>query len=682
MENQKYLSVNGRKVLIENEKNVLEVIRKGNIDLPTFCYHSELSIYGACRLCVVDIEGRGVQASCSITPQQGMVVQTNTKEIRTIRKVNLELLLANHDIQCPTCDRSNNCKLQELSSKIGISQSRFKKTNVTYPIDTRSESIIHNPNRCVLCGDCVRMCKEVQTVGAIDFINRGAQTRVAPAFGMSLADVECVNCGQCVTVCPVGALTVKPEMDQVWDDITNPSKTVVVQVAPAVRVALGEQFGAEAGTVSTGKMVNALKLLGFDKIYDTSFAADMTIIEEVHELLERKQNEGQLPLITSCCPSWVKFAEQYYPSLLPNLSSCKSPQQMFGSMAKKFLPEMLKVEKKDLVVVSVMPCTAKKMEAKRPEFINEGIAEVDHVITTGELAKMIANAGIRFDELLPESFDMPFGFKTGAGILFGNSGGVMEAALRYVYEKITGEVLLNSDFKSVRGEDGLRTIEIDLPYAKLKIAVAHSLGNARKLCEQIKNGKSDIDFIEMMACPGGCVVGGGQPVSFDSNYRKKRTDSLYNCDKQLQLHKSQENPYVIDLYKNKLGEIGGKQAHNLLHTTYKSRKRIADISIDIRNSQSHHVKVSVCVGTNCYVRGSQDILKKLVDYVTQNKLQDIVGFEQQEETVDVVATFCYERCDKSPVVRVNNQSIEKATFAKVKNVINKELEKYRVEMPV
>ena len=677
MENQKYISVNGRNIPIENEKNVLEVIRKANIDLPTFCYHSELSIYGACRLCVVDVEGKGVQASCSITPQEGMVVQTNTSEIRTIRKVNLELLLANHDINCPTCDRSNNCKLQELSSKIGISQSRFKKTNVSLPIDDRSESIIHNPNRCVLCGDCVRMCKEVQSVGAIDFIHRGAQTRVAPAFGMSLADVECVNCGQCVSVCPVGSLTVKPEMDKVWDDINNPNKTVVVQVAPAVRVALGEQFGAEAGTVSTGKMVNALKLIGFDKIYDTSFSADMTIMEEVHELLDRKINGGQLPLITSCCPSWVKFAEQYYPELLPNISSCKSPQQMFGSMAKKFLPDMLEIDKKELVVVSVMPCTAKKMEAKRPEFTEDDIAEVDHVITTGELAKMISNAGIRFNELLPESFDMPFGFKTGGGILFGNSGGVMEAALRYAYEQITGEVLLNSDFKIVRGEEGLRIVEVDLPESKLKVGVAHSLSNARILCEQVKDGGSDIDFIEMMACPGGCVNGGGQPVSFDNNYKKKRTTSLYNCDKQLQLHKSQENPYVIDLYKNKIGEIGSKNAHQLLHTTYGSRKRIADISLDVRNSTNHKIVVSVCVGTNCYVRGSQDLLKKLVDYVTQNRLQDIIGFENEEETVDVVATFCYEKCDRGPVVRVNNHTIEKATFESVKNLIEKELERYK-----
>jgi len=680
MENHKYITVNDRKVLIENEKNVLEVIRKANIDIPTFCYHSELSIYGACRLCVVDINGKGVQASCSIVPEDGMIVTTNSSEIRTIRKVNLELLLANHDINCPTCDRSNNCKLQELSSKIGISESRFKKTDKVLPIDTKSDSIIHNPNRCVLCGDCVRMCKEVQSVGAIDFVHRGAQTIVGPAFGMSLADVECVNCGQCVSVCPVGALTVKPEMDQVWDDLGDKNKTVVVQVAPAVRVALAEQFGSDPGTISTGKMVNALKLLGFNKVYDTSFSADLTIMEEVNELIERKAGNMPMPLITSCCPSWVKFAEQYYPELLPNLSSCKSPQQMFGSVAKKILPKMFGIDEKDLIVVSVMPCTSKKMEAKKPEFFEDGIADVDHVITTGELAKMISNAGIRFAELLPESFDLPLGFKTGAGILFGNSGGVMEAALRYAYEKITGHTLLDNDFNIVRGEDGLRTAEVSLGDSMLKVGVAHSLSNAKLLCEKLKTGESDLDFIEMMACPGGCVNGGGQPISFDNDYKNKRTRAIYDCDKQLQLHKSQENPYVLDLYKNHLGEIGGEQAHHLLHTTYNSKKRITDINLEVRNSQNHQVKVSVCVGTNCYVRGSQDLLKKLVGFVTSNKLEDMVGFENREETVDVAATFCFEKCDRGPVVRINNQTIEKATFDKVQEVIIKELEKYRLEV--
>jgi NADH-quinone oxidoreductase subunit G len=355
---------------------------------------------------------------------------------------------------------------------------------------------------------------------------------------------------------------------------------------------------------------------------------------------------------------------------------------MFGSMAKKFLPSMLKVNKKELVVVSVMPCTAKKMEAKRPEFIRTGMPDVDHVITTGELGKMIANAGIQFAELTPESFDLPFGFKTGGGILFGNSGGVMEAALRHAYEEITGDKLLNSDFEVVRGEGGLRTIEVKLPESSLKVGVAHSLSNARKLCEQIKSGESDLDFIEMMACPGGCVNGGGQPVSFDKNYKKKRTQALYNCDKQLQLHKSQDNPYLIDLYKNELGEVGGKQAHHLLHTAYKSRKRISKINLDVRESSSHHIDVTVCVGTNCYVRGSQDLLKKVLDYVTENRLEDIVGFEQQEETVDVKATFCYERCDRGPVVKVNHKTIEKADFEKVKTVLMREIEKLKVEATV
>ena len=669
------VKINNIEVLYEGEKNVLELVRKANIEMPTFCYHSQLSTYGACRLCVADIEGMGVQATCSVTPTPGMVVKTNTAEIRKIRKVNLELLLANHDVNCPACDRSNNCKLQELSSKIGITKNRFRKTDVVHPIDDRSDSIIHNPNRCVLCGDCVRMCKEVQSVGAIDFVDRGAKTRVAPAFGKSLAEVECVNCGQCVSVCPVGALTVKPEMDKVWDALSDDTKTVVVQVAPAVRVALSEGFGFEAGTVSTGKMVNSLKLLGFNKVYDTSFSADMTIMEEVHELMDRKLNGGALPLITSCCPSWVKFSEQYYSDLLPNLSTCRSPQAMFGSVAKRLLPDMLKVDKKDLVVVSVMPCTAKKMEAKRPELSTDGIQDVDHVITTTELAKMISQAGIVFDKLTPESFDLPFGFKTGAGLIFGNTGGVMEAALRYAYEQLTGETLLKSDFEVVRGQDGLRSAEVEVPNGKVKVGVAHSLSNARVLCEQIRKGESDYDFIEIMACPGGCINGGGQPVSFDVAYREKRTSALYNCDKQLQLHKSQENPYMLDIYKENLGEIGGHTAHKLLHTTYSSRKRITDLEFEVRDSVNHKVMVKVCVGTNCYLKGSQDLLKKLVDYVTQNRLEDQIGFEKQDESVDVQATFCFEKCNKGPVVSINSKSIEHANFQTVKAQLHAELER-------
>lgn len=675
MKEQQYMTIDGMKVPIENEKNVLEVIRKANIEIPTFCYHSELSIYGACRLCICEVDNMGIQTTCSTIPREGMEVKTNTAEVRKIRKVNLELLLANHEVSCPSCARSNNCKLQDLSRRIGVTESRFKKTNKSYPIDDKSASIVHNPNKCVLCGDCVRVCKEIQTVGAIDFVNRGANTIVAPAFLNSLADVECVNCGQCVSVCPVGALTVKSETEKVWDAIHDPNKTVVVQMAPAVRVALGEEFGFEAGQATTGKIVSSLKHLGFDQVYDTSFAADMTILEEVTEFIDRKQNGGTLPLITSCCPSWVKFAEQYYPDLLPHLSSCKSPQQMFGSVAKKFLPESLGIKKEDLVVVSLMPCTAKKFEAKRDEFTQDGIAEVDHVITTTEAARMIAEAGIMFNKLTPESFDLPLGFKTGAGIIFGNSGGVTEAALRYAYEKLTGETLLQSDFKVVRGEKGSRSASIAIGDSELKTTVVHSLKNARQICEDIKNGKASADFIEVMACPGGCIDGGGQPVSFDPDFKKKRTEGIFNCDKQLQLHKPQDNPYVNEIYETKLGEIGGHEAHETLHTKYSTRKRITDQTLLIRDTTEPKIEVCVCVGTNCYMKGSQDLLKQLIAYVSENKLTDIIGFEGQEEMVDVKATFCFERCDRGPVVRINHIVIEKATFEKAKAVLIEEIER-------
>ncbi len=675
METKGIITIDGMKIPIENEKNVLELIRKADIELPTFCYHSHLSTYGACRLCVSDIDGMGIQATCSVPPKDGMVVKTNTQEVRKIRKVNLELLLANHDISCPSCSRSNNCKLQDLTRRLGVDKIRFKKTDKVEPIDNKSWSIVHDPNKCVLCGDCVRACKEIQSVGAIDFVNRGAKTTVAPAFLKSLADVECVYCGQCVAVCPVGALTPKPETEEVWEAINNPDKYVIAQLAPAVRVALGEGFGLDAGSITTGQIVAALKRLGFDQVYDTSFAADLTVFEEATEFIERKLKGEKLPQFTSCCPSWVKFAEQYYPSLLPNLSSCKSPQQMFGSVAREILPKMLGIKPEQLVVVSIMPCTAKKFEAKREEFIHDDIAEVDHVLTTEGLGRMIHETGINFRKLTPESFDLPMGFKTGAGVIFGNTGGVSEAVLRFAYEKITGEKLLQNDFKTVRGMDGIRTAELEMGEIKLKLGVIHSLSNARELCDQIVAGNSDYDLIEVMACPGGCIAGGGQPVNFESDFREKRSSALYNVDKQLQLHKAQENPYVKELYQLTLGEVGGPKAHDLLHTHYHGRKRITDQLLTIRDTDHPKIEVCVCVGTNCFVKGSQELLSKLTDYVIENKLEDIVGFEGKEEMVDVKATFCFERCDRGPVVRVNQRVIEHASFEQVVEALNAEIER-------
>ncbi|MGE4286520.1 MAG: [FeFe] hydrogenase, group A [Phycisphaerae bacterium] len=573
MADKKYLMIDGRRVQIGNERNLLEMIRGAGIDLPTFCYHSELSIYGACRLCVVDIDGMGVITSCSTTPREGMVVRTNTEELREMRKVYLKLLLANHHQKCTTCSKSSSCRLQDLTNRLGIREIPFAEEYKPKPIDCSSPSLIRDPNKCVLCGDCVRACEEIQGIGAIDFVNRGADTIVAPAFMKNLDAVECVYCGLCSSVCPTGAITPKFETEKVWKALNDPKRKTAVQVAPAVRVAIGEMFGLEAGTVSTGKLVAALKLLGFDQVYDTSFAADMTILEEVTEFIDRKTKGENLPLFTSCCPAWVKYAEEFYPELLGNLSSCKSPQQMFGAVARKVLPEEMKVANEELYLVSIMPCTAKKFEAQREEFATDGHRDVDTVLTTQEFGMMIKEAGIDFSRLTPESLDMPMGFKTGAGVIFGVTGGVSEAALRFAAEKLSGEKLTVVDFHEVRGNDDMRVFETEAGGIKLKLAVVHGLANAREICEQAKAGTCDYDFVEVMSCPGGCIAGAGQPVSRDYDYKLKRQKGLYVNDKQLQLHKSQDNPYLKQCYADSLGgEPGSHEAHKILHTEYKSRQ--------------------------------------------------------------------------------------------------------------
>ncbi len=660
MNSDKFVTVDGIRVPIEGEKNLLEIIRKANIEIPTFCYHSELSVYGACRLCLVEVEGRGIMASCSTEPSPGMVIRTNTKEIRDIRKISLELLLANHDQSCPTCERSDTCKLRMLAAQLGIEEVRFKKAELNLPLDRSSYSLVRDPNKCILCGDCVRYCSEIQGIGAIDFVSRGSGVTVQPAFGKNLADVECVYCGQCASVCPTGAITIKQEIDMVREAIDNPRKKVVAQVAPAVRVALGEMFNMDSGSITTGKIVAALRMMGFDRVFDTSFSADLTVIEEANEFLARKEKGENLPIFTSCCPAWVKFAEQYYPGLLPHLSSCRSPQQMFGSLAKSVLSGDMKVKPEDLVVVSIMPCTAKKYEAKRSEFKKDGVPDVDHVITTQELGKMIKESGILFERLAPESMDMPLGFHTGAGVIFGNSGGVSEAVLRYAYEKVTGEVLEKVDFQEVRGESGLRETEIEINGSKLRLAIVHGLKNARKVAEKILNGEADYDLVEVMSCPGGCIGGAGQPISQEVSTRRERTKTLYYSDKLLQLHKAQENPFIRDFYKNNLGEVNGHKAHELLHTHYQSRSRIKDETLELINGSEKKLKVNVCVGTGCYLKGSQDILHTLIRQVEEKNLQN---------QVEVQATFCLEKCGQGPNVSVDDEIIGHATTDKVMSAI-------------
>jgi len=661
----KTLIINGKETSFDNERNLLEVIRKANIEIPTFCYHSELSVYGACRMCIVDISGRGIITSCTTKPEEGMVIKTHTQELRDIRKIALELLLANHDQKCTSCLKSASCKLQELSDRLGVDKVRYKKTETVLPLDLSSDALVRDPNKCILCGDCVRACYEIQDIGAIDFAHRGSKVTVTPAYGKDLAAVECVDCGQCARVCPTGAITPKYNTADAWRELDNPNKVVVAQIAPAVRVAIGELFGMKPGTLLIGQIVAALKMLGFDKVFDTSFAADLTVLEEANEFLKRKTENKKLPQFTSCCPGWVKYAEQYYSEFLPNLSTCKSPQQMFGAIAKEILPEQLGIKRENLVVVSIMPCTAKKVEANRPEFTHGKEKEVDIVLTTQELAAMIKQAGIRFENLTPEALDLPMGFKTGAGVIFGNSGGVSEAVLRYAYEKVNGIKLSNFEFNEVRGDEAIREAEISLNGVKVSLAIVSGLKNTKSLLEKIKKGEAKYDLVEVMACPGGCIGGAGQPYIFEENTKRERTRGIYESDKTLQLHKSQDNPYIQELYKNLLIEPGSPKAHKLLHTKYKNKKRILETELSfISGNDSQKLEIKVCVGTNCYLKNSQKLISKLLKYVEEKGLKN---------AVDVSATFCMEKCSEGPNVMIAGEHIGQCTFDKAVEAINMKL---------
>jgi NADH-quinone oxidoreductase subunit G len=590
-----------------------------------------------------------------------------TEQIREIRKISVELLLANHDQRCPTCARSSNCQLQNLARQLGIEKVRFKSVHSPEPLDVSSPSLVRDPNKCVLCGDCVRVCDEIQSVGAIDFAFRGHDAAVVPSFGKQLADVECVNCGQCASACPTGALAPKPEMDEVWHLLHNSDYRVVAQTAPAVRVALGECFGMHPGSISSGQMVAALRMLGFDEVYDTSFAADLTVIEEGTEFLQRKAAGGRIPLFTSCCPAWVKFAEQYYPELLPNLSTCRSPQQMFGALAKEMLPARLGVARDKLKVVAIMPCTAKKYEAGLEKFQHDGQRDVDHVLTTVELARMVLSAGIRFTDLTPSSFDMPFGFTTGAGVLFGGSGGVTEAVLRFAAEKVTGKPLGNVDFTQVRGESGVRSARVDLGDQSLKVVVVHGLRNARRVAEQVKAGKADFDLVEVMACPGGCIGGAGQPIQPDGTTKRSRAKGLFQIDKMLQLQKSQDNIFVTQCYSTFLGKPGERKAHELLHTHYQSRRRVAEDAFPLfDDARSRKVDVSVCLGTSCFLRGSEGLLRGLTRHVEDNGL---------ERLVDIRGHFCFEQCDSGPSITLNGERIQQCTIERARQLVDEQLAK-------
>ena len=655
------LYIDGREATYTDERNLLEVIRKAGIEVPTFCYRPDLTIYGGCRMCVVEIEGRGVQASCSVPPEPGLKVRVNTEKTRRVRKVALELLLANHNRECTTCEKSNNCELQELTQKMGIRDVRFGKREIELPIDDSNPSIVRDPNKCILCGDCVRMCKEVQGQNVLDFVNRGSETVVSPAYGKNMGDVDCVYCGQCTSVCPTGALTIKSEIDNAWAAVLNQQKVVVAQIAPAVRVALGEAFGFKPGENTIGLIVAALKKIGFNQI----FAADMTIMEETTEFITRLQNKEKLPLFTSCCPAWVRFAEFRYPQLLKHLSTCKSPQQMFGSIAKKYLTKEYNIDPENLTVVSIMPCTAKKAEAQRDEFKNNGIQDVDIVLTTQELIRMIKEAGIDFSNIEPEPLDTPFGILTGAGVIFGSSGGVSEAVVRTAYEMVTGKPLEKFAVTEARGLDKFKELTIDIEGLKVKIAIVNGLQEANDLIERIEKGEAHYDIIEVMACPGGCIGGAGQPQSCkDTSIKKNRSKGLYKADVELPIHKSHENPQVQNLYKKWLESPNSKIAHELLHTHYKSKRRISGENIELTSGDIEEKKseIAVCVGTCCYIKGSYDFMEGLVKRIKDNNLED---------KVKVKATFCFENCGKSPTISVDGELVSNAVPEKAGEIFEK-----------
>ncbi|CAK7002943.1 NADH-dependent [FeFe] hydrogenase, group A6 [uncultured Phascolarctobacterium sp.] len=569
------LTINGQTVQAPKNATILEAARSAGIHIPTLCYHPELATEGACRLCVVEASGaRTLVASCVYPVAEGMVVKTNTDKVRAARRMVVELLLANHPKDCLACQKSGDCELQNIAADLGLRKIRFEGgARKAHTIDASNPCLVRDQEKCILCGRCIRVCRDVQGMSVYSFAERGFDTIVSTAFEQDLGKVECSYCGQCASVCPTGAIIERDDTEKVWSAINDPDKIVIVQTAPAVRVALGEELGMEPGSVVTGKMVAALRNLGFDRIFDTNFSADLTIMEEGHEFLHRLTNGGVLPMITSCSPGWVNMIELKYPELLPHLSSAKSPQQMFGAIAKTYYAEKAGIDPSKIICVSVMPCTAKKAEAARPEMNASGYRDVDIVITTRELGRMIREAGLDFKHLPEDSYDSPLGAGTGAAVIFGTTGGVMEAALRTVADVLTGEDLKAVDYNDVRGMEQTREAELTVAGNTVKIAVVHTLASAKKMLDRVRAGEADYQFIEVMACPGGCIGGGGQPIPVNAEIRKARRDGLFDCDSANELRKSHENPEIKELYNTWLGKPLGEKAHSLLHTHYHQQVR-------------------------------------------------------------------------------------------------------------